>query len=451
MNPVLPISTRDGVENNTLRIDHRIAPCIERKAARHKTPEQKSLSLAWRRISSDILADEVDDSRIFAVLDGPKDGADELDLEGSLMPRAVSSVQCLCHRGEAAWTPGFAARSLSLPFLLASSASPSLSLYDSDLTLILELPDVKRTEDLHLSSGVFQRPKDGSSPGEDSYFCFGPALGVADGVGGLHSVLGYTSKAFADELMLGCLQAVQDILSDSQSQEGAARPSHAAEQILTEGFKQQTTFGACTAIIAVLDNKQATCHLGIASLGDSGVIVVRRPSGKASEALKSRSFIVFKSSTQQHDFNYPFQLCRLPQALCKMLLRSPDLPKDCQTFDIEVEEGDLILVYSDGLSDNLHDEEILEICDRALSPYAAHVLGFPKEAATPADLLAQALGSAAYVRSKDAAAKTPFADEARKAGWPTAWCRGGKQDDITCVSAWVTHISDLEPRLLDMN
>jgi len=121
------------------------------------------------------------------------------------------------------------------------------------------------------------------------------------------------------------------------------------------------------------------------------------------------------------------------------MLRGNSHPHDCLNFDILIEEGDLVIAYSDGLLDNLHDREVLEICDRALSPYAVHVLGLPPMAATPPEGLARALADAAYSKSVSDTARTPFSDEARKAGWPAAWCKGGKEDDITIVAAWVMY------------
>jgi len=51
----------------------------------------------------------------------------------------------------------------------------------------------------------------------------------------------------------------------------------------------------------------------------------------------------------------------------------------------------------------------------------------------PTDI-AEAIAKAAFSRSKDACAGTPFSLHAREAGL----CHvGGKQDDITVVAAWV--------------
>lgn len=310
-------------------------------------------------------------------------------------------------------------------------------LYDKDVTLMLELPEAKRSTGLQLHTGAFCMPKRGTGEGEDAYFVESPGLGVADGVGGLQSALGVTSKAFADELMSRCGDEVRH---HAESGGCTGLPSELCKKILCDAFDGIQSYGATTAAVTYFDAESN--KLGMAILGDSGVMVIRRPThhvsagGRTDGRLRpTKGYVVFKSPPQQHEFNFPYQLCRLPKELSKLLICIPDKPSDCVTFDVDVEEGDLILVYSDGVDDNLHDTEILELCDRALSPYAAHVLGLPHRAATPSGLVARAVGHFAHLRSIDQTARTPFAEEARMQGWDVGM--GGKQDDITCVAAWV--------------
>lgn len=325
------------------------------------------------------------------------------------------------------------------------SSHPSFSLcdafHDCDPALLWELPDLKRSSGLSLTAGAFSKPLDSAGLGEDSYFISIPTLGVADGVGGLEQVLGHSSKEFADDLMIGCQGEAQ-----LQPCRGAD-PCEKAECILRGGYKQVTKHGAATAVIAHFDSRQN--QLGVASLGDSGVIVMRRPTvqnlgGTPSSSGAGRSSIVFRTPAQQHDFNLPYQLSRLPEELKHQSSRSPDQPSDALTFDVEVEEGDLILIYSDGVIDNLHEQDLLDFCDRALSPYAAHVLDLAPDAATAPEFIAKSIVLAAYARSGDRQASTPFAEEARKAGRPPAECIGGKEDDITCIASWVSYEKPME-------
>ena len=63
--------------------------------------------------------------------------------------------------------------------------------------------------------------------------------------------------------------------------------------------------------------------------------------------------------------------------IARQVLQKPNSPEDCNTADIELQEGDLVLVYTDGFCDNLFEHEILEICNRALSPYSAKLIANP--------------------------------------------------------------------------
>lgn len=500
-NPALPIcrSTPYGtevlVENNFLRIDYRLLNCIERRMPSRACQQHgcdntaqivaDSVDCTCDETSEALLDDSAfdeSDERVDAfdrvatdfapnrprrdsdpLVESSSDKALEERMQGAAMaPRRNQSSADRLNTASSHKSIQLSKKAQSLPDmleresvsndvaklcdLLGSSADTAGTLYDNDVTLLLELPDCKRSTGLSVTADAWYKPKRGIGDGEDSFFVSPPVMGVADGVGGLQTALGYTSKAFADELMAKCMVAAKRRLSQDEPRDEV--PSEFCRKVLCEAFYDMKSYGATTGIVTYLDTR--TNRLGMAILGDSGVMVVRRPTHNNFDGCKeqsvrnTRSYIVFKSPTQQHEFNYPYQLCRLPEELKKLLIKAPDMPEECVTFDVEVEEGDLILVYSDGVEDNLHDSEVLELCDHCLSPYAAHVLGLPQKAVTPASLVARAVGSAAFLRALDPNAKTPFGDEARKHGWPTAWCRGGKEDDITCIAAWVQHAAETQ-------
>jgi protein phosphatase PTC7 len=142
--------------------------------------------------------------------------------------------------------------------------------------------------------------------------------------------------------------------------------------------------------------------------------------------------VVKRSHEQHHGWNCPYQLTKLPRQLSRFLLRE-DHCTDCDTYAVEVQEGDLVLVFSDGVRDNLHDPEVLRIVDRAVSPALAELAGLP-EHPTPPEKVAAAIALAAKVRSMDTTARVPFNVYSRRHGFDRA---GGKEDDITVVAAWV--------------
>lgn len=296
-NSALPeVSSAYGCTNNQLFIDYRLVTTIERKASRE--PNRRSVSFTE---SSTALQDHTTSCR------------------GLQRRRATSTAERLDREGAELLKDVDQSRAVSSPHLIdPSKATDNMAicdtLYGRDVVLLLELPDLKRSSDLSLAPGAFNKPKDGTGAGEDSYFVSIPALGVADGVGGLKEILGYTSKDFADDLMAGCKKTAQSQLGSGAS------PSESAAYILQEGYDQVAKHGASTAVVAYFDSTRNT--LGVAGLGDSGVMVIRRPTINFSEDTNSslrstRSFVVFKSPSQQHDFNYPYQLCSLPEKLKK--------------------------------------------------------------------------------------------------------------------------------------
>merc|ERR1719424_1767640 len=163
---------------------------------------------------------------------------------------------------------------------------------------------------------------------------------------------GINAAAYAAELMVS---------ADAALRPGGAAAAGAVEErartALTEAEGNAQAFGASTiCVLAMEDNS-----VGVANLGDSGFMHLR----KAAQGWK----VVKKSEEQQHSWNCPYQLARLPPALLSRFPKlSLDKAADSQTYVFDVCQGDLILVFSDGLHDNLHEREILYIVDCALSP-----------------------------------------------------------------------------------
>lgn len=166
--------------------------------------------------------------------------------------------------------------------------------------------------------------------------------------------------------------------------------------------------------------------LGVANLGDSGLRILRWSNGFSG---KPRGvYIAERTSEQQHAFNTPYQLSFLPKAIKDTYEERgvrEDLPSDCQTYTFQVREGDVVLLGTDGIFDNLHDWEICELATVAME-------GGDK---IEPHKLAHAFAEAAFVRSQDPKAQTPFQDSASQHNLRMP---GGKMDDITVVACVVT-------------
>ncbi|KAG0279892.1 hypothetical protein BGZ95_011937 [Linnemannia exigua] len=176
--------------------------------------------------------------------------------------------------------------------------------------------------------------------GEDSYFRRHDALGVADGVGGWSGTTGANPALYSRKLMHYAfveLEKYDNIEEDAFYDYFNVNPV----QILQKSFEQSARdakkeglIGSSTACLAILRDDE----LRIANLGDCGVSIIRR------------NEFIFRTEEQQHSFNYPYQLGT----------GSTDSPTDAQVFTVKVESGDIVVMGTDGIFDNLFDEDILE-------------------------------------------------------------------------------------------
>lgn len=130
--------------------------------------------------------------------------------------------------------------------------------------------------------------------------------------------------------------------------------------------------------------------------------------------------------------------------------------RDCGRWTIQVQQGDVIILASDGLVDNLFDDDILEEVQRFAPPLDDIEGGHENAAGTPAEdgdewpptdfspqLLSEALCSRAKAVSQDSKAViSPFQQRATEEGLPYV---GGKHDDISVLVAVV--VGEAEGRL----
>ena len=178
------------------------------------------------------------------------------------------------------------------------------------------------------------------------------------------------------------------------------------------------------------------------SLGDSGFVQIRL------------NAIRFRSEAQQHSFNAPFQLSKLPPQLRRQALlfggqMYSERPKDADITCHEAQHGDVFIFATDGVWDNLTSGSILEITNRvmvtsnawketedglAVQDNMSRVQGVvaenPQSKSVEA-VLASAVVREAKMASLDRRRDSPFAKRSREEEPYYAW-RGGKIDDI-CV------------------
>lgn len=246
---------------------------------------------------------------------------------------------------------------------------------------------------------------------EDAYFFNESAVGVADGVGGMaeYADWGIDVAAYAAELV----QLAEKAMSvDSQC----------AYQAIASAEREATEYGASTALLCRLVGGA----LDVAGLGDSGFLLLR-PVFK--ETTGHRHFtIIGRSWEQQHSWNFPYQLARIPTKLeAEIPIDCPrDSAADALRYVFETQPGDLVLAFSDGFSDNVFERDAISLVESVVGETGAD---------TDPTVIAKALSLKAHANSIDTFGQTPFCEGATKQGHIRF---GGKVDDITVIAAWVT-------------
>lgn len=139
-----------------------------------------------------------------------------------------------------------------------------------------------------------------------------------------HSTAGINPRFYSQELM----DVTSSIIDSSLPRQNLA------EDALHEAWQRNPWPGASTATLAVL----AGTSLDVTSLGDCKLIVLR--DGK----------IVFETIPKWHAFNMPQQLGG----------ESPDHPRQADAHFLGVQKGDVVVLGSDGLFDNIALERIVQ-------------------------------------------------------------------------------------------
>ncbi|TVU48111.1 hypothetical protein EJB05_07734 [Eragrostis curvula] len=237
---------------------------------------------------------------------------------------------------------------------------------------------------LVLASGAAMLPHPSKvlTGGEDAYFIAHDGwFGVADGVG-QWSFEGINAGLYARELMDGCKRFVES--------QGASQMS--TEEVLAKAADEARSPGSSTVLVAHFDGQV----LHASNIGDSGFLVIRNGE------------IYTKSKPMTYGFNFPLQI-----------EKGDDPLKLVQKYAIDLQEGDVIVTATDGLFDNVYEEEVAGVVSKSL------------EADLKPTEIAEFLAARAKEVGRTGFGSSPFSDAARDAGY--LGYSGGKMDDVTVV------------------
>ncbi|EKJ73584.1 hypothetical protein FPSE_06202 [Fusarium pseudograminearum CS3096] len=299
-----------------------------------------------------------------------------------------------------------------------------------------------------------RRPSARPESGHDAFFVSrvndsgSVAFGVADGVGGwVDSGVDPAdfSHGFCDYMALA-----------AHEHQTSSEPPLTARQLMQKGYEaicndRSLRAGGSTACVAIAG---ADGNLEVANLGDSGFLQLRL------------NGVHTYSEPQTHAFNTPFQLSLVPPSVAARMAafggaQLSDLPRDADVTQHALRHGDIIVLATDGVLDNLFNQDILRIASRVLVSSGAWVMteaggvrmaesleplvelpdnSEGKRTVTLQSALATELVTAAKRASVNTKVDGPFAKEVHKY-YPHENWHGGKVDDICVVVAVVNEIA----------
>ncbi|CCL99113.1 uncharacterized protein FIBRA_01127 [Fibroporia radiculosa] len=195
---------------------------------------------------------------------------------------------------------------------------------------------------------------------------------------------------------------------------------------------------ASLTIYTIFTESDAHLH----SLGDSGFSIIRS------------SAVIYQQRVQQHFFNCPKQLSKLPTSVPRFSRACIDSPRDAETYETKLRDGDIIIAYTDGLSDNVFPSEMIQICsliarqstlESAVTDENRVLLDSSEGRQIVQEHIDDVLVQTIAERTVDYARlcmgnKTRVSPFERAAAREGMYFRGGKVDDVTVVVALVREI-----------
>lgn len=300
-------------------------------------------------------------------------------------------------------------------------------------------------EALGLQKGETRAQRKANRPdsGQDAFFIAklqpnSIAFGIADGVGGWA-----TSGVDPAEFSHGfCHYLAQTTLEWTH---GRLTP----RMLMEIGYQNiiddpSVRAGGSTACIGVAAPDGT---LQVANLGDSGFLQLRLGA------------VHHYSNPQTHAFNTPYQLSIIPP---KIIAQSAlfggmplsDLPEQAELSTGQLRHGDILILATDGVWDNLNAQEVLKVVSSQMRSHGAWIqkdnggltvsddlarlvgpggLGTGKGQQTIQGAIAASVAGEAKTASMNERRDGPFAKEVQKY-YPEEGYHGGKVDDICLIA-----------------
>lgn len=229
--------------------------------------------------------------------------------------------------------------------------------------------DPAASEDAHFITTVTLPDEAGNGqPRKFTYF------GVADGVGSWREY-GVDPRDFSHRLMQECENGLQEAARNGSAEGRAFRTVLPPAQLLAQAYervKADNIIGSSTACVALFDSVRHQLHFS--NLGDSGLIVLRHIDSDVAGSLKRERHVprterrsdlrlAFVSQQQLRSFNHPYQLGWTGDEESNAEAISFKSAREACTSSVHLRRGDIIIMATDGLFDNV---DVDDICNIAL-------------------------------------------------------------------------------------
>lgn len=192
---------------------------------------------------------------------------------------------------------------------------------------------------------------------DDSFFIHSERglFAVADGVGGLPN--GAIASAAA-------VQRIEDWLEQTDTQRGELNFPLLFEEVHDHIRKLGRSFESLSGIGTTLTVAQIVGRqLIVAHAGDSGILLLRKGS---CWALTRNHTIAEDIRSRLTGADSAYIAGELEHTLSRCMGQGEDAFPDIERFDLEA--GDRLLLYTDGVTDQCHPEEILKVSTASTTP-----------------------------------------------------------------------------------
>lgn len=265
-------------------------------------------------------------------------------------------------------------------------------------------------------------------------------VGVADGVSQLEE-FGIDASELPNELLKACEElGMNQLIPD--------RPVSPADayrgpvSLLKDAYEATQSLGSTTVLLGILDNStriHGKLHpmVAVLTIGDCELLMLRRLNGRHSPLQA-----VFHTEMQRIDGHVqtPLQLARVDDRV------DPEFDEDVALEVIErgsavhcvsTYEGDIVLLGSDGVFDNLFLDEVVDICNMYMPPPGPGTVFQPMQP--------NILSQIAQRIVQECHAKTRAAPNGLMPETPIG--KGGKMDDTSVVVAEVIEWTEAHSKI----